>query len=146
MNLRKAWFVFFVVPFLVSLGCSEPDSSTPSQSNGSRGSATTPQSSVNNWTTTPPKVICGPDGYKFLESQYIGPNCASCHTTGTFTMERFTDINIATATAAAIKIGQTQFLAKCVANNFCGPYCNLDPNGEVYAGITQWFNFPNQCP
>lgn len=144
--MRLGKILLLLLGFSLFFGCSDSDVQTSTKQSGSKsGPQPTPQS-VNRWTTIPPSKICGPSGYNFLISQYIGPNCASCHSPGSFTNMPFVDTNLASAISSALSLGEARFLAKCVSNNFCGPYCNLDPKGEVYSGIVEWFNSPNTCP
>ncbi len=144
MQLRKAFLL--ISGFFFFFGCSDPDVPTSPKTSGSKSSTPPVSQSINKWTIAPPAKICGPSGYSFLISQYIGPNCAGCHSPGSFTKMPFVDTDLASATSAALGLGEARFLAKCIANNFCGPYCNLDPKGEVYSGILEWFGSPNVCP
>lgn len=117
--------------------CGAPPQKTTTETNQSSGSAPNP---INFLKTPRPALIQGKDGYNYILTEYIRPQCGSCHQANSSNFIYIGADDLNTAYFAAMGYSKETFLKSVSNNRFCGKDCNLDPQGEVYKAIAEWLD------
>lgn len=89
----------------------------------------------------PPVPFCGEKAYKFLMDEYFTSHCSTCHDQKGFAEPKFVmPSDPLNSYYSAKLITKKKFLESIEHNEFCGPDCNLSPEGETYKAIEAWID------
>jgi hypothetical protein len=102
-----------------------------------------PTEDINKLKNPRPSLIRGQEGYAYLLDEYLFEHCAACHGTNSFVDMPFASTDLGIAYEDALRYTAPNFLDSVSDNRFCGPDCNLDPDGEVYQAISEWLRNRN---
>ena len=100
---------------------------------------------INYFKETRPTLICGKDGWAFMQRNYISTNCSGCHYQGAPNRTQFAGLDLDNAFTNAKSVSKDSWHKFTTQNAFCYPNCDLNQNGDVYKGLMEWADHKD-CP
>lgn len=142
--LIASLFIFSLISFFQN--CAPPPKTSSAENNTSTYVAPPGLPAINYFKEPRPALLCGPDGWAYLQRNYIDKNCAGCHYQGSVVNSfSFGDRNINISFNNAKLITKSQWHTFTTRNGFCYPNCDILPEGEVYHGLMEWAD-NHDCP
>lgn len=94
-----------------------------------------------------PARLCGDEGYAYLLTMYVRPQCGGCHFKGSVLhWNAMGDADPKTAAWYARMYQKPVFMDKVMRNDFILPECEIRAQDPLYADFNEWWENPANCP